>query len=111
MQRVAAVILVCLGVVAGGCGGAGGVDGPPPPAEVATVTLTPATSVLLAGQTRQLDAVLKDASGNVITGRTVTWQSSATNVATVSGGLVTAVASGEATITATEPMRSPSTST
>lgn len=101
-SRVAAVVLVCLGIVVAGCGGADGIDGPPPPAEVASVTVSPATNVLLAGQTRQLDIVLKDASGNVLTGRTVTWQSSAITVATVSGGLVTAVASGNATITATE---------
>jgi len=54
------------------------------------------------GQTLQLTATLKDASGNVLTGRTVMWASSAWGVAAVSaGGLVTGSASGSATITAT----------
>src|SRR5207249_9948799 len=45
---------------------------------------------------------LKDANGNTLTGRTVTWSSDNTAVATVSGsGLVSGVAAGAATITAT----------
>jgi len=55
-----------------------------------------------AGQTVQLTATLKDANGNTLTGRTVTWSSDNTAVATVSGsGLVSGVAAGAATITAT----------
>src|SRR4029077_18409729 len=53
-------------------------------------------------QTLQLSATLTDANGNVLTGRTVTWSSSNTSAATVStSGLVTALAQGSATITAT----------
>src|SRR5207244_2053813 len=49
-----------------------------------------------------LTATNKDANGNVLTGRVVTWASSNTPVATVSStGLVTGVAQGQATITAT----------
>jgi len=46
--------------------------------------------------------MVKDVNGNVLSGRTVTWASSAPAVAVVStGGLVTGVALGAATITAT----------
>ena len=71
-------------------------------APVASVTVTPASASVQAGQTQQLMATLKDANGNVLTGRTVTWSSSNTPVATVSSnGLVTAKVAGSATITAT----------
>jgi uncharacterized protein YjdB len=73
---------------------------PPPP--VASVTVTPATASIVVGQTRQLTATLRDAGGNVLTGRAISWTTSASGVATVSNtGLVTAVAVGSATITAT----------
>jgi hypothetical protein len=50
----------------------------------------------------QLTATPKDAGGSALTGRIVTWASSATSVATVTGaGLVTGVAAGSVTITAT----------
>jgi uncharacterized protein YjdB len=87
--------------------GGGGGGGTTPP--VATVTVTPASATLLVGVTDSaslgtttISATLKDASGNVLSGRTVTWSSSATNVATVStAGVVKAVGAGSATITAT----------
>src|SRR5207245_11274032 len=54
------------------------------------------------GPTVQLTAAPKDASGNPLSGRVVTWASSNTAVATVNGsGLVSGVAAGPATITAT----------
>ena len=50
----------------------------------------------------QLTATLQDSAGNTLTGRTVTWASSASAVASVSTtGLVTGVTMGSATITAT----------
>src|SRR5438309_1769089 len=70
-------------------------------APVASVTVTPASASVQAGQTQQLSATLKDANGNILTGRTVTWSSSNTAVATVSSsGLVTAKVAGAATIAA-----------
>src|SRR5437773_736564 len=69
---------------------------------VASVTVSPTTASLPVGVTRPFTAVTKDAAGNTLTGRTVTWASSNTAVATVSGsGLATGVAGGPATITAT----------
>src|SRR5436309_6477415 len=74
---------------------------------VATVTVSPASKSLNAGATVQLTATTKDSAGNVLTGRLVTWSSSAPAVATVSAsGLVTAVAVGSATITATSEGKS-----
>jgi hypothetical protein len=55
-----------------------------------------------AGNTIQLPATTYGSNENLLTGRVVTWTSSNTAVATVSGtGLVTGVAPGSATITAT----------
>src|SRR5205807_6203354 len=72
------------------------------PVSVASVTVSPATASVQAGQTFQLTATPKDASGGALSGRTVTWASSNGGVATVSGsGLVSGVAAGSATITAT----------
>ena len=79
----------------------------PSPAPVATVTVTPTPTSVLAGATVQLTATLKDSAGNVLVGRTITWTSSATGVATVStSGLVTGVTGGTATITATSESKS-----
>jgi trimeric autotransporter adhesin len=72
------------------------------PAAVATVTVSPSSVVLEVGATRQMDAVLRDSSGAVLTGRTVAWTSGDTAIARVSAsGLVTAVRPGSAQITAT----------
>jgi len=71
-------------------------------APVATVTVSPATASVVVGATQQFTALLKDANGNPLTGRTVTWASSALSVASVTGtGLVTGLVVGTATITAT----------
>src|SRR6266851_2879166 len=74
---------------------------------VASVTVSPAPAGLLVGATLQLSAVTKDAAGATLSGRVVTWSSSAPAVATVSAsGLVTGVAAGSATITATSEGKS-----
>src|SRR5207247_2424060 len=74
---------------------------------VATVTVSPASPSVQVGQTAQLTATLKDANGNTLTGRTVTWTSSDTTIAKVSAtGLVTARAAGLATVTATSEGKS-----
>ncbi len=82
---------------------------PPPPAPVATVEVSPATAEALAGQTVQLTVVTKDAQGNVLSGRTVTWSTSNAGAATVSTtGLASAVAAGTATLTATSETKTAS---
>jgi len=72
------------------------------PAAVASIAVTPVGFVLDIGQTRQLTAIVLDASGNRLTDRVVTWTSDSPTVATVSStGLVSATGYGYATITAT----------
>ena len=73
---------------------------------VASVTLAPTTASLNIGQTRGVTATAKDAAGNVLTGRPVSWSSSNVAVATVSttnmtgSNTITAVGAGTTTITA-----------
>jgi len=70
-------------------------------AAVATVTVSPATSSALVAANTQFTAVLKDAGGTVLTGRSISWTTSNAAVATVSAsGLTSALAAGVATITA-----------
>jgi uncharacterized protein YjdB len=69
---------------------------------VATVTVTPSADTIVAGATTQLTATLRDSGGRLVSGKTITWASSNASVATVStSGLVTGVAPGATTITAT----------
>src|SRR5258705_4487432 len=66
---------------------------------VATVSVVVSPSTINVGQNAQASATLKDASNNVLTGRTVIWTSDNTTVATVSsGGVVTALTAGTAHI-------------
>src|SRR6266568_964961 len=76
-----------------------GSSSPPP---VASVVVTPQTSTIGPTDTLRLVAVAKDAAGNTLSGRTITWSTSDASVAMVStAGLVTGVAAGSATISAT----------
>jgi hypothetical protein len=82
------------------CGGSGGSTVTPPPA-VASVKVT-VPSTLVEGQTSQAQATPLDASGQSLSGRSVSWASSDALVATVTaGGLITAITPGTATISAT----------
>jgi uncharacterized protein YjdB len=93
-------------LVATACGG--GTAGPNPSA-VASVSLSVAAATLVPNQPLSLTATPKDANGNPLAGRTVTWSTSASGVATVSpSGLVSAVAVGTATITATSETKTAS---
>ena len=88
-----------------GCSG-GGLDAtvfPPPPATVVTVEVFPTAVSMESGATSQLTASAKDASGSLVSGRTVAWASDNAAIATVSGsGLVSGVsAGGPVRITAT----------
>ncbi len=74
----------------------------PAPAPAASVTVAPGTSALTTGQTATFAATVRDASGNVLTGRSISWSSSSAAIATVtSSGVATAVAAGSASIRAT----------
>lgn len=68
---------------------------------VASLEVSPDGATLEVGQTQQLTAIAKDAAGNPLTGRSVTWSSNSTAATVSSSGLVTAAVLGDATITAT----------
>jgi uncharacterized protein YjdB len=73
-----------------------------PAAVVTTVTVAPASPSIGIGGTATLQATVKDAQGNVMSGQTVSWSSDNTAAAIVNAnGVVTGVAAGLATITAT----------
>lgn len=83
----------------------------PAPVVVSSVRLSPSSVNLTVGTTRSLAASALDSNGSAVTGKTFTWASSNSSVATVSNsGVVTARRAGTATITATSDGRS-STST
>jgi len=68
---------------------------------VATISVSPSSSSIGMGGTQQFTATAKDSSGNVISGVTFTWASSATNVATInSSGLASGISQGTTQITA-----------
>ena len=96
----AAMLSVALWAVA--CGD-GAVEPPPDAPRPTTVTVTPASAVLSAlGATVQLSAEVRDQNSQVMADVALVWASSDASVATVdASGLVTAVADGAATITAT----------
>lgn len=71
-----------------------------PPASVASVTLDISSFSLYSGLTRQVTPTLKDASGTVLTGRTVSWSSTSNSIASVTSGAITSAAFGTATVTA-----------
>ena len=72
------------------------------PVAVATVQLSQNSLSLTVGATATVVATPLDADGVALTGRTVSWSSGDLTIATVSeSGIVTAVAAGTTTITAT----------
>src|SRR5665213_1158204 len=72
------------------------------PKPVGSVIVTPAHATIRVATTLQLSDTVKDQSGNVLTGQTVTWSTDSANTASVDGnGLVTGRHIGTATITAT----------
>ena len=75
---------------------------PPPPMVVASVSVSPSSASIEEGATRQFSATAYTSDNQVISGRTITWSSSTTFVATISSsGLATGVDAGSTTITAT----------
>ena len=69
---------------------------------VASVAVTPATVTIGVGKSATLTARPRDAAGNILTGRTITWTSADTRIVTVDqSGVVRGVRKGSAVITAT----------
>ncbi len=72
------------------------------PVPIASIVVLPSRDSVLTGTTLRLSADALDSAGTVLGGRTITWRTSRATVATVDAtGLVTGVAPGTATITAT----------
>ena len=103
LLTISAVVSATLWAYACGDGTTEPTPPPPDPPRPTTVTVSPATAELTAlGATVQFSAEVRDQNGQVMAGTTVTWATSAAAVATVGpSGMVTAVANGSATITAT----------
>ena len=109
--RVVAVLVSTAGLaLLARCGGGGGDTTPVPtqPAvSISSIAVTAASTgpLVSIGETRAVTAVARDAGGATIGSPSLTWNSSAPSVATVSGSgttaTVTAVGNGSATITAT----------
>lgn len=112
MFRISRTLLVACAAAIAACSGSDSTSpGNNPPGNndpvVSSVLMTPTTATIVMGNTTQLTAVARDANNNALTNRTITWSSSATNIATVSTqGIVTGVAAGAATITATSEGKS-----
>jgi serine/threonine protein kinase/alpha-tubulin suppressor-like RCC1 family protein/uncharacterized protein YjdB len=74
---------------------------PPPPAPVAAVAVTPTPASIAVGGRAQLKALLSDSTGHPLT-REIAWSSSDSTMARVSaGGLVSGLAPGIVTVSAT----------
>ncbi len=78
---------------------------PPPNDSVATVSVTPDTAVVAAGDTARFFATLRDAGGNILSGRPVTWSVSDSTVASVEAVagqsvVIRALRSGSSLVTA-----------
>ena len=74
---------------------------PPPPPVVDRVAVSPSSPSIEEGETQQFSATAYEADNTEITGKTFTWSSSNTTVATIStSGLATALDAGSTTISA-----------
>lgn len=105
-RSVAAATLVLGGTLASSCERS---TSPTSPLPVASVTVSPPSASVQVGQTVQLTATLRDANGNPLSGRVVTWSSGDSTIARVGvggTGLVTGRGAGSATITATSEGKS-----
>ena len=105
VSATGAAVAVAVGTVAisaTASGVSGGVDLVVTPVAVASVDVSAAATNVTVGQTTPATAVLRDVRGAVLAGRTVVWTSATPAVATVSpSGVISAVAVGQATISAT----------
>jgi hypothetical protein len=96
------VALLALLTVVYGCGGGDAASLTFPDNNVATVRVEPLAHVLQAGEQHQFSAIALNGRGERLSNRGFAWTSSASTIATVDiAGMVTAIAPGTVTITAT----------
>lgn len=112
MRRAPAGAVIGTLLLLTACGGDGsaptGSERPltPSSSQVATVSVSPETFLLTVGDTVRLVAATRDAAGQLLSGRVVSWSSDATAIASVtSAGLVRALSAGLVRITATSEGR------
>ena len=92
------VSVLCTTVLLAACSG----DGGSAPIVITTVSVSAPLTTVTVGESAQLTATARDASGAVVPAGTIAWSTSAAVVATVNpSGLVSAIAPGQTTITAT----------
>lgn len=100
-----AYVAILLAALTTACSGSGGHDGPTDPPDtnttVGTVLVTPPSQTIVQGSTTTFTAQARSAAGVTIAGKSFTWTSSNSVVATVANGVVTAVSAGAALVTAT----------
>jgi uncharacterized protein YjdB len=97
---------IALCVAALGCGGSGG-GGSTGPAPIESISVSLTQSSILVGDQTSATATARDASGNALFGRTMSWSSTNSAVATVDAtGVVNGIGAGTAGITATSEGRS-----
>jgi len=113
LQRlVPATIVVACGAVFVACGGGGGDGGggggpTPTPVPVAAVEVAPGDTAIVMENSAPLRVALRDSTGALLTGRAVTWSSSAPATASVTAsGMVHGLLLGTVTVTATSEGKS-----
>lgn len=96
--------LVLLTVIVTGCSGGksdGGTGGNPVQKPVHSIEITPAELSIHVGENKQFFTQLKDSSGKLLSGRNIAWHSSSPNNGSInSAGMLTALAEGSTTVTA-----------
>src|SRR4051812_13906463 len=98
---IAVVCGLLLGAGCGGDSGGGGGGTNPPPVTVSSIDLSPTSVSINVGESAQVQAVAKTATGQVVSGSSISWSSGNPGVASVSStGIVTGVSAGTATLTA-----------
>jgi hypothetical protein len=105
IRELARLSVAVLGLAA--CGGGGAEPSKPTPVApaqvVTTVVVTPAVPQVAVGLTVALSAEIRDQTGSIFSGKTATWSSANTAVATVDAatGVVTGVTPGSSVVSAT----------
>ena len=110
VHRSAVVVRFAIGAAClTSCGGDGASGTAGLPAPVAVVTVTSPAPTIGVGESVTLQAVAKDAAGNALANRVITWTSSNATVASITtAGVVTGVSQGDATATAASEGKSAS---
>ena len=103
------ILLMLMGVSLGlgGCGSGGSGGNPSSAGAVAAVVVTPTELALNIGDSRQLQATMRDSEGRALQGKAVTWSSGdSSKVVVTADGVVSALSAGTTTVMASVEGRS-----